>query len=510
MSKQLRRDKFISSNKDTRISHASLVHNQELRHITAATDHDEDEACQRIHLAEKSFALREFRVALDHANQILKGQSSSQSSLLTNFTFDNTDVKNSQHAFIYDVRLSDLCDREDSTMSSLQDDNGMFSTGISIHLKENGLSSIIERASAIAIQSCYELWKERGTASIDDEVGLDLAPFLAKFRTSSGGHHDFPITLHPLMTVELSVLYIHFCHAIGLYHTALISSLDVLSALIDTEYKSSKNAVVVDRSLDDLLRQDQDDEEEGDSNEGRFSSRDDDDDPHGILYNHCSELLHLILVKTLPRLKEIRMVESITDAIFTLVKNSRDEDNGKTIHELCRMWNIEKMKISPLPERLSMEIILRNMEGIIASEERTLPPYLRESMQDTLLDLKDLLAELDQKQLIPQVERSYDTEVAQISRRTVGENAKDGKEHQAGGSKHGNNEGRIGNLVDDVVNYFWESEDRWLNRGKAVAVGVLSYSVWKRRRRICGRARSAGSIMMTPVHEILNAITSAK
>ena len=92
----------------------------------------------------------------------------------------------------------------------------------------------------------------------------------------------------------------------------------------------------------------------------------------------------------------------------------------------------------------------------------------------------------------------------------MGENAKDGKEHQAGGSKHDNNEGRIGNLVDDVVNYFWESEDRWLNRGKAVAVGVLSYSVWKRRRRICGRARSAGSIMMTPVHEILNAITSAK
>ena len=376
----------------------------------------------------------------------------------------------------------------------------MLSRGISIDLKGNGLSSssIIERASAIAIQSCYELWKERGSVSIDEEVGLDLAPFLDTFHTSSGEHHDFSIMHHPFMTVELSVLYIHFCHAIGLYHTALISSLDVLSALIDTEYKSSKNNVVVDRSLDDLLRQDQCDEEEGDS------------DRHGILYNHCSELLHLILVKTLPRLKDIRMVESTTDAIFTLVKNSRDEDNGQTIHELCRMWNIEKMKISPLPERLSMEIIVRNMEGIIASEERTLPPYLRESMQDTLLDLKDLLAELDQKQLIPQFERSYDTEVAQISRRTVGENAKDGKEHQAGGSKHDNNEGRIGNLVDDVVNYFWESEDRWLNRGKAVAVGVLSYSVWKRRRRICGRARSAGSIMMTPVHEILNAITSAK
>ena len=40
------------------------------------------------------------------------------------------------------------------------------------------------------------------------------------------------------MTLELSALYIHFCHAIGLYHAALVSSLELLSVLIDVEHKS--------------------------------------------------------------------------------------------------------------------------------------------------------------------------------------------------------------------------------------------------------------------------------
>ena len=56
-------------------------------------------------------------------------------------------------------------------------------------------------------------------------------------------------------------------------------------------------------------------------------------------------------------------------------------------------------------------------------------------------------------------------------------------------------------LLDCII--FWKSDDRWVNRSKALAVGILTYSAFKQRRRI-------GRVVASPIREIVHAIIPRK
>ncbi len=492
---------------------------------------DETSQLERINNAERLFALCHFQDALDQANQILIQEHHRDSS----HCIPSDANLHSQHACVYELRLSNLApssaqkgrvpgskEQEQQLTGDVlrRESNGMFTVSVTIHLQEGDqFTSTIERASAVSIQCCYELWKRRSCCdSIDDTLRSDLEPFLNLFDPSKrsnetmnesevsdavcpeetgsifGSHQTF-------MTLELAALYIHFCHAVGFNQSAVISSLELLSALIDVHRNSLDGFIDLQRSHNDLSLQGDD-----------YGDNDD-----GLLYNHCTDFLNLVYVQTLPRIHgtNIRAVESITDVLFTLVKDQRKQSQNcaKLIEESCLTFDNDKMKLSPFPNQISMEVICRNIEAIIVCDERKLPTYLHEAMQDTLLDLKDLTkqqsvkvfqeAQLGTDDIHHHPSQQINSAVEDTTKRLM-----EGISIPQSSLDEGND--KEGNILNDAIDYFWESEDRWLNRGKAVAVGFLTYTAWKRRRHILGGARGAGKVLLSPVHEIVNAITPSK
>ena len=442
---------------------------------------------ERINASERSFALCDFKSALAEANEILEAQTSASSSSTLN------EVLNSQaHSLVYDLRLSNLpgCST-DSDGDKTQSDE-MFAVSVVINLRGNQESSIRERASAVAIQSSYELWKRRNGDVIDEELQLNLVPFLSSYNPRKStiepseekeSAPDFA-EYQSFMTLELAALYIHFCHAIGLYQSTIASILQIFAALIDIDYKSLNGCVDLNS----------DDSSTAGFDEGETSHDD-------LLYNFCSEVLNLLLVQTLPRLKDIRIVESITDVIFTIVQNQREGDQMKhNIDESCAMWN--NLKMSSTHEKASVAVMCRNMEAIIICEEGKLPSYLREAMQDALLDVKELIARdnVADDGSVDDAKSSISSAIERTTKRLTIDTGEDNRvEYDAYGHEKGG-----------IMYYLWESDDRWLNRGKVVAVGLLSYSAWTRRRRLYGSTRSIGRALLSPVREIVNAIASPK
>ena len=119
-----------------------------------------------------------------------------------------------------------------------------------------------------------------------------------------------------------------------------------------------------------------------------------------FLYHNCSDLLNLILVQTLSRCEDIRMVEA--DIIFVSVQNKKDRDQmkQKLLEESYNENSQHNLKMSLLPDKTSTEIILcRHVEAIIACEdvEGNLSGNIHEAMQDTLLDLKEVLLKTDEQ-----------------------------------------------------------------------------------------------------------------
>ena len=288
----------------------------------------------------------------------------------------------------------------------------------------------------------------------------------------------------PIISLELAALYIHFCHAVGLIQSTIISCLQILSALSDLERK-----ILID------------------SGNGNDNDDYEMDMYEAYLYNNSVEFLNLLLVQTLPRLEDARVVRSVTDAICTLVR-SRDDGNPMLIQmldETNSIWNDARM--SSTNQSPSVEAIRRNMEAIVASEEGSISPgVLCEAIQSVLLDANDIFAQILVK---PDADRldmhtSISSAIGETAHRLeyAGDDATDEKDGQSSTEKL--------SLLDEATEYLWESDDRWLNRGKVVVFGILTYSAWQRRRHIYKRTKGIGAALLSPIREIVDAITETK
>jgi hypothetical protein len=65
-------------------------------------------------------------------------------------------------------------------------------------------------------------------------------------------------------------------------------------------------------------------------------------------------------------------------------------------------------------------------------------------------------------------------------------------------------------IQDYVIKPLWTSEERWMNRGKVLAVGYLSYTIFQKRERrreqVMNVTKKVGNVLMSPIKEIISAI----
>uniref|UniRef100_A0A7S3VE20 Uncharacterized protein n=1 Tax=Chaetoceros debilis TaxID=122233 RepID=A0A7S3VE20_9STRA len=64
-------------------------------------------------------------------------------------------------------------------------------------------------------------------------------------------------------------------------------------------------------------------------------------------------------------------------------------------------------------------------------------------------------------------------------------------------------------MRNEWIHPLWDSEDRWVNRGKVAVLGLVSYTAWKRKKHIRRAAynngKSLGKAILSPFREILSA-----
>ena len=458
------------------LSESSLDHSQVVHlkaHVKAALSSGIEEA-------ERQFALCNFQHALTQANHILEDQMLVEERALG-------DAFISQHSPIYELPLSNPL-QEYNTGESKRDnsqiDDTHFMVRVVINLQDNQYSSTRERAACIAIQTSYELWKVRSPDVMDEKLCLDLSPFFKIYDgsgTSISATGDIP-GFAALMTLDLAALYIHFCHAIGLQESSIVSSLRIFSVLVNIEAKIR-------------LRDDDDDgscEDSYCSNENKNECDNDD-----RLYKYCSDILDMIVVQTIPFITDIRIVESITDAIFTIVRNGSDTSQ-QLYNTTTGLWGV--LKINSSIEPLSLKVAIRNLEAILACEEGKMSSCVREALQDTLIDAM----ELDVTSTDATCEGSKDIIRSNIE--SVVNRLEDIEKSERGSTD--GIEGNHSSFAEDILEHFWKSEERWINRGKLVSAGIITYCVWKRRRRVFGRTKSALNLLLSPAREIVNALHS--
>ena len=58
-----------------------------------------------------------------------------------------------------------------------------------------------------------------------------------------------------------------------------------------------------------------------------------------------------------------------------------------------------------------------------------------------------------------------------------------------------------------IVDPLWTSEERWINRSKVVAAGIVTYSIlWRKRRNVMNVTKRVGGALISPLQEIASAL----
>lgn len=432
---------------------------------------------------ETDFALRDFESALLKANDILRDHEALASTHL-----DDARCESISEITLPLIKYNDQDDKLSSINSSYAK---IFTVGITVDSKEHEITnrSIIERAAAVAIQSSYELWRRRNTRNIDEKLCLHLEPFLEIYiknestpqdRIEATGFEDVPI----LMSIELLTIYTNFCHAIGLIQASILSGLQFFTALLNASTAS------------DFDKEFLNEEYAGEGSDEK-------------MYNYCFEVLNLIFIKTVPFLEEKRTVESITDCIFTIVRNRSVGNSRNNFDQL--VGSMENLHSAPHINESSLEIMCRNIEAIIVCEEKTLPDFVMDAMQDVLDDVKNITTTNQDRTVEEHPSTSSETirSRVQIATSRLGQDWSPIHQFEQHESSIDDEDGDA-SMKNQIVDFLWTSEDRWQNRGKVIATGYLTYSLWKRRKRIGKSAKSVTSSLISPIQEIANAFKLSK
>mmetsp|Transcript_16552 Transcript_16552/g.31360 ORF Transcript_16552/g.31360 Transcript_16552/m.31360 type:complete len:453 (+) Transcript_16552:82-1440(+) len=424
----------------------------------------------RINEAENAFALCDFEGSLSLAKEILTNDR------MSCFECSNDQIS-VENLPVMQLHIPKVVSLDNNVEQCTPMEEGLVVTNDSTFFVVNVImnfqaspspsSCIRERACGILIQSSYELWKRRNGSKVDKELCLDVCLFEKSFNTL-GKFGDGDVSCESLIssqcpvmiTFELVLLYIQFCHSIGIHKPSLVTSLCVLVMLISLESDSFPNMEIIHGE---------------DERDGFYDS----------CCNYSYEFLSIILLRTIPYIKQIRLVESIVDAIFSLVikkRNGEGNDFLKRVDdEIIPVW--DNLILTSNIHQSSIYVMCRNVEAILISGEESLPKFFWEALRDSLLDAKELLIDPKTNSTMNSVEdfkpnASTCDEKRKSSRDTIN------VEMDLDSLDKKNEHEGIANLFHRFTEPLWESDDRWINRGKIVLACLFSYSIWKQRNRV--------------------------
>jgi len=126
-----------------------------------------------------------------------------------------------------------------------------------------------------------------------------------------------------------------------------------------------------------------------------------------------------------------------------------------------------------------------------------------EALEDCLEDIRDIKEGMGMKEK----EQIQQSSIPSCDDNIV-RHHQNNEDHGLGSPNGGRKDNRGNQITNYVVDSLWTSEDRWINRGKVLTAGLIMYSTWRRRKRAFAVGRGAGKVLMAPLREILDALTS--
>jgi len=365
--------------------------------------------------------------------------------------------------------------------------------------------------------------------------------------TGEGGENSI------VMSWDLAILWIKFCNALGYTDVVLSSLIKLLHGLVcwdkTTGTHGNRQHYHCDKRQP-LIKN-------GNRNQLSDKKKEEKDI---YLRQSYYELCHLLLVKNAIYIKDIMTLECIIDAIFlreasnisvlsllhqrrtatTEITTKRGEKSKDHVGcKKCQQVIIVKVK----PVREAIHVLCQNMEAILdldvfyykdnddgrdeqckeRVEGHLAPPIgerayigyvlaLMEALEDCLEDIRDIEEKMAMKQKgetrqqssIPLKQHPCDNKILR--------HHQNNQDHERGSPngerKEIRGEGRGEKIKNYVVDSLWISEDRWINRGKVFTASLIMYSSWRRRKRAFAVGHGARKVLLSPLREIIDALTS--
>eukprot|EP00551_Chaetoceros_affinis_P009239 CAMPEP_0203683818 /NCGR_PEP_ID=MMETSP0090-20130426/47720_1 /ASSEMBLY_ACC=CAM_ASM_001088 /TAXON_ID=426623 /ORGANISM="Chaetoceros affinis, Strain CCMP159" /LENGTH=511 /DNA_ID=CAMNT_0050552973 /DNA_START=49 /DNA_END=1581 /DNA_ORIENTATION=- len=399
-------------------------------------------------------------------------------------------------------------------------------------------------AAVIAIQSSFELLKQRIQVrqrsqqheqgktvkignnkinepcriEIDEEIILHLQPFLQLYTTDSG--NEYRITA---MSFDVLVVFMKFLHAIGHHATCI----EIIYSIIDQIV--SQNDLVIPKEKKDTAVRVLDYGRDHDFDYDHMDHiQEEECDQNDLLWNYWYECFHLLFIDILPLIPNKEQCQ--LNYILNEFTNIMNRPAPKTIHRRnCSSKKKRKhrpylkriSKIDGAPSLSSLQIISRSVQSLIththpkdnytsSNINKTITRPISSIKKLIIQSLEDICYLLEEE--ISFFERSNDNAHAKkskyhksrdsgntknddlsspslnnlssivdslSSRLFMNENDNDVDDKD---SKDGRGEENVAKRIarDYIIQPLWTSEERWLNRGKILSVGIATYSIlWK-------------------------------
>jgi hypothetical protein len=306
-----------------------------------------------------------------------------------------------------------------------------------------------DRAAVVLLQSSYEISKIQGTLhdativpvkSFANSKHSDVLLFLDRYAVDSC--RNFAV-----VPLEVAVVFIGYCHALGHTHAAVTLTLDILGSLLSLEYNNTTTTgddAEISTNVNDLLW---------------FLLTE--ILPFAVNPNDVTQVLHHIF-KQHPRLSSFKMV---------LTSKPNEASVARVLDELNN-W-----RLADAPP--STHFVVKECQAFLLplAPKHTEP---REKKCSTNADGQ--ISELDWR-------RRYTLEVSKRLRQSFTQ-----LYHFV-----------IIALRQQVTELYWNSDDRWANRGKAALTVFLLLMAWKKQRSIRKHIIVLVATSLGPFREILDA-----
>jgi hypothetical protein len=441
--------------------------------------------------AEHAFILRDFHSALKLSNDILQSADKEEKSTMT------VHVPYQHPISIPNIFSSRYNDSISSSNGTSELKSPMMAIRNPFVHTVSGKLSWLDRAAAVAIQSSYEIWKgqcledkdrdpmtkDRDSSALDKHGNLmrNLEPFLDAYSYDEyqmQGEGTDCCSYRRIMSLDLASIWIRFQHAVGFVGNSTLSSLEFLLSLL-----------VVGG-------------DDGSSQEVGWSRKNEEKEEM-ICESLCEctyDILDLILLRTLPFVEDVRMVEAITDELFMILMEPKNKKGDtRSLQSLHRKILTKPIKMKSHPIRQSLSTMYRSMEAIIECRREAVPFFLTDAIEECLEEGKIMMVQ----QLNPLIKKEKESFCTKERNTLIDET--DGNIMNRTSDEDWSNFSK-----SDIIHALWDSENRWTNRGMVLAAGILTYATWKKRHRVIRSSRRIGSSIISPLHEIAGAVAVFK